>query len=72
MENNLINKNIEEMEIKKAKIVREKTGASMPIILKYMKKFPKANIEELIDIIRYVGDAVYHKKSVEEVFKEFI
>lgn len=60
------------MEITKAKIIREKTGASMPIILKYMKKFSKANMEELVDIIRYVGEAVYHKKPVEEVFKEFI
>lgn len=56
----------------KAKIVREKTGASMPIILQCMKKFPKANVEELVDIIRYIGEAVYHKKSVEEVFKELM
>ena len=60
------------MEITKAKMVREKTGAGMPIILKCMKKFPKANVEELVDLIRYIGEAVYHKKPVEEVFKEFI
>lgn len=60
------------MEMTKAKMVRKKTGAGMPIILKCMKKFPKANIEELVDIIRYIGEAVYHKKPVEEVFKEFI
>lgn len=58
--------------ITKAKMVREKTGISMPIILKCMKKFPKANVEELVYIIRYIGEAVYHKKPVEEVFKEFM
>lgn len=60
------------MEVVKIKIVRERTGASTQTIIKYIKKFPKANIEELIEIIRYTGYAVYHKKSVEEMFKNLI
>ncbi len=57
------------MEKTKAKIVREKTGAAMPVILKYMKMFPKANIEDIIEIVREEGFAIYHKISIEERFK---
>lgn len=60
------------MEAVKVKVVREKTGAGMTDIVKCMKKFPKANIEELVEIIRYIGLAVYHKTSVEEQFRHLM
>ena len=44
----------------------------MIMITKLMKTYPKANIEELIEIIRYVGLAVYHKVPPEEKFKHLM
>lgn len=60
------------MEAATVKAVREKTGAGMLDVKHCMKKFPKANVEELIEIIRYVGLAVYHKTSVEEQFRHLM
>lgn len=60
------------MEVAIVKAVRERTGAGMIDIVKCMKKFPKANIEELVEIIRYVGLAVYHKTPVEEQFRHLM
>ena len=58
--------------IKLIPILRDRTGAGMIMIAKLMKTYPKANIEELIEIIRYVGLAVYHKVPPEEKFKHLM
>ena len=60
------------MEIAKVKIIKDRTGAGMIMITKLMKTYPRANIEELIEIIRYVGLAVYHKVPPEEKFKHLM
>jgi len=41
--------------------IREKTGAGLHDILKISKEYPKANKDEIIEILEYVGLAVYHK-----------
>lgn len=60
------------MEAAAVKAVRERTGAGMLDVKHCMEKFPKANVEELVEIIRYVSLAVYHKTSVEEQFRHLI
>lgn len=60
------------VEIAKVKIIKDRTGAGMIMINKLMKTYPKANIEELIEIIRYVGLVVYHKIPPEEKFKHLM
>lgn len=56
----------------KANIVRERTGAGIATIINLIKKYPKANINELIEIVMYVGMAVYHKIPAEEKFKHLM
>lgn len=56
----------------KVKIVRERTGVGTTTIINLIKKYPRANIDELVEIIRYVGMAVYHKIPAEEKFKHLM
>ena len=56
----------------KANIVREKNGVGIDTIINLIKKYPKANINELIEIVMYVGMAVYHKIPAEEKFKHLM
>lgn len=56
----------------KVNIVRERTGVGIATIINLIKKYPKANINELIEIVMYVGMAVYHKIPVEEKFKHLM
>lgn len=56
----------------KANIVRERTGTGIATIINLIKKYPKANIDELIEIVMYVGMAVYHKIPAEEKFKHLM
>lgn len=56
----------------KVNIVRERTGVGIATIINLIKKYPKANIDELIEIIMYVGMAVYHKIPAEEKFKHLM
>lgn len=56
----------------KANIVRERTGVGIATIINLIKKYPKANIDELIEIVMYVGMAVYHKIPAEEKFKHLM
>lgn len=56
----------------KANIVRERTGVGIATIINLIKKYPKANINELIEIVMYVGMAVYHKIPAEEKFKHLM
>ena len=51
------------------KKVRERTGVGIGDLLKIYERFPKANEEELIEILMYVGMAVYHKIPADEKFK---
>lgn len=51
------------------KQVRQITGAGMKDIKCYWDMFPKATIEDMIDILKYVGLAVYHKIPVEIKFQ---
>ena len=60
------------MEAATVKAVREKTGAGMLDVKYCIEKFPKANVEELVEIIRYISLAVYHKTSVEEQFRHLM
>lgn len=41
--------------------IREKTGAGLHDILKISNEYPKANKNEIIEILEYIGLAVYHK-----------
>lgn len=41
--------------------IREKTGVSIHDILKISNEYPKANKNEIIEILEYIGIAVYHK-----------
>lgn len=56
----------------KVNIVRERTGVGIATIINLIKKYPKANIGELIEIVMYVGMAVYHKIPAEEKFKHLM
>lgn len=56
----------------KVNIVRERTGVGIATIINLIKKYPKANIDELIEIVMYVGMAVYHKIPAEEKFKHLM
>ena len=56
----------------KVNIARERTGAGISTIINLIKKYPKANIDELIEIVMYVGMAVYHKIPAEEKFKHLM
>lgn len=59
------------MEDKKEiiKRVRERTGVGLYDLLRICERFPKANEEEIIEIIEYVGMGVYHKIPADEKFK---
>lgn len=41
--------------------IREKTGVGLYDILKISNEYPKANKNEIIEILKYIGLAVYHK-----------
>ena len=56
----------------KVNIVRERTGVGIATIINLIKKYPKADIDELIEIVMYVGMAVYHKIPAEEKFKHLM
>ena len=50
------------------KYIREKTGVGLYYILKISNEYPKANKDEIIEILEYVGLAVYHKIPAEVKF----
>ena len=56
----------------KANILIERTLFGIATIINLRKKYPKANINELIEIVMYVGMAVYHKIPAEEKFKHLM
>lgn len=48
--------------------IREKTGVGIHDILKISNEYPKANKNEIIEILEYIGFAVYHKIPVKVKF----
>ena len=48
--------------------IREKTGAGLHDIQKVLKDYPKANRDDVIEILEYIGIAVYYKIPAEEKF----
>lgn len=57
------------MDAKKVKQVREITGVATNDICRYWRMFPKATVNDMIEILQYVGLAVHHKVPAEEAFK---